>query len=79
MDDLRSRGGGTLLFGPRTYRIASPVVVNGATVRFQGAGFTEGPPPAQGTWLLVDGTGFTPFTFTGLFARGSAMRDIAVH
>jgi Pectate lyase superfamily protein len=25
--DLKTRGGGTLLFGPRTYRIASPVVV----------------------------------------------------
>jgi Pectate lyase superfamily protein len=78
VNELKTRGGGTLLFGPRTYRIASPVVVDGATVRFQGAGFTEGPPPAQGTWLSVDTTGFTPFTFTGLLARGSAMRDIAV-
>jgi hypothetical protein len=79
IDDLKTRGGGTLLFGPRTYRLASPVVVEGATVRFQGAGFTEGPPPAQGTWLLVDTPGFTPLTFRGLFARGSAVRDIAVH
>ena len=78
IDDLKARGGGTLLFGPRTYRIASPVVVDGATVRLQGAGFTEGPMPAQGTWLLIDATGFTPFTFTGLLARGSAVRDIAV-
>ena len=78
VNDLKTRGGGTLLFGPRTYRIASAVVVDGATVRFQGAGFTEGPPPAQGTWLLIDTTGFTPITFTGLLARGSAMRDIAV-
>ncbi|GAA0568829.1 hypothetical protein GCM10009416_03850 [Craurococcus roseus] len=75
---LAGRGGGTLEFGPRTYRIASPIVVEGATVRFQGAGFTEGPPPAQGTWLLVDTTGFTPITFRGLLARGSAVRDIAV-
>jgi hypothetical protein len=45
----------------------------------QGAGFTEGPSPAQGTWLLIDTPGFTPITFTGLLARGSAMRDIAVH
>jgi hypothetical protein len=75
---LAGRSGGTLQFGPRTYRIASPVVVEGATIRFQGAGFTEGPLPAQGTWLLVDTTGFTPITFNGLFARGSAMRDIAV-
>ncbi|MBD0275383.1 MAG: hypothetical protein ICV73_26075, partial [Acetobacteraceae bacterium] len=78
VNDLKARGGGTLLFGARTYRIASPVVVDGATVRFQGAGFTEGPPPVQGTSLVVDAAGFTPFTFTGLVARGSAVRDIAV-
>ena len=75
---LAGRGGGTLEFGARTYRIASPVLVEGATVRFQGAGFTEGPPPAQGTWLLIDATGFTPFAFRGVLARGSAVRDIAV-
>jgi hypothetical protein len=79
VNDLKARGGGTLEFGPRTYRIASPVVVENATIRFQGAGFTEGPPPAQGTWLLVDATGFTPIAFRGLLARGSAVRDIAVH
>ena len=78
IDNLKTRGGGTLLFGPRTYRIASPVVVDGATVRLQGAGFTEGPSPAQGTWLLIDTPGFTPIKFTGLLARGSAVRDIAV-
>ncbi|HYI82410.1 MAG TPA: glycosyl hydrolase family 28-related protein, partial [Acetobacteraceae bacterium] len=78
INDLKTRGGGTLLFGPRTYRIASAIVVDGATIRFQGAGFTEGPPPAQGTWLSIDTTGFTPIAFTGLLARGSAMRDIAV-
>ena len=32
VNDLKNRGGGTLLFGPRTYRIASPVVVDGALV-----------------------------------------------
>ncbi len=79
VDDLKARGGGTLLFGARTYRIASPVVVDGATIRFQGAGFTEGPSPAQGTWLVVDTAGFTPITFSGLLARGSAVRDIAVY
>src|SRR3712207_2049862 len=36
VNDLKVRGGGTLLFGARTYRIASPVVVDGATIRFQG-------------------------------------------
>ena len=49
-----------------------------ATIRLQGAGFTEGPSPAQGTWLTIDATGFTPFTFTGIYTRGAAVRDIAV-
>lgn len=79
VNDLKAKGGGTLQFGARTYRIASPVLVEGATVRLQGLGFTEGGPgSAQGTWLLVDGTGFTPFTFTGTMARGGGLRDIAV-
>lgn len=43
VNDLQSRGGGTLLFGPRAYRIASAVAVGATMVRLQGAGFTEGP------------------------------------
>ncbi|MBK1656945.1 hypothetical protein [Paracraurococcus ruber] len=78
MNDLKLKGGGTLQFGPRVYRIASPIVVNGVTIRFQGQGFTEGPAPGQGTWLRITTTGFTPFTFTGVLARGSAVADIAV-
>lgn len=78
IDFLAANSGGTLQFGPRRYRLASPVVVNGVSVVLQGAGFTEGPSPADGTWFLIDQTGFTPFTFTGVGARGSAVRDIAV-
>ncbi len=78
VNDLQSRGGGALLFGPRAYRIASAVAVGATMVRLQGAGFTEGPGAGQGTWLTVDGTGFVPFTFTGVAARGSAVCDIAV-
>ncbi|MBX6743655.1 MAG: hypothetical protein IRY87_16600 [Acetobacteraceae bacterium] len=78
INDLKAKGGGTLLFGPRSYRIASPILVDGVTVRLQGTGFTEGPSPGQGTWLLLDTPGFTPLTFTGTLARGSAIRDIAV-
>jgi hypothetical protein len=78
IDDLRTKGGGTLFLGPRTYRIASPVVLNGATIRLQGAGFTEGPGGGQGTWLRINTTGFTPFTFTGVNSRGAGLRDIAV-
>ncbi|WP_211860557.1 glycosyl hydrolase family 28-related protein [Neoroseomonas soli] len=78
VDALAATGGGVLLFGPRAYRIASPIVVSGVAVVFQGAGFTEGPNVAAGTWLTIDQTGFTPFTFTGIAARGSAVRDLAV-
>lgn len=71
-------GGGVLQFGPRIYRIASPIVINGVTVILQGAGFTEGPNESNGTWIRIDQTGFTPFTFSGTMARGSVVRDIAV-
>ena len=73
IDDLKTKGGGTLFFGPRVYRIGSAVVLNGATVRLQGAGFTEGPGPGQGTWLRITTTGFTPFTFTGANSRGAGV------
>ncbi|TCZ60948.1 glycosyl hydrolase family 28-related protein [Roseicella aquatilis] len=78
INDLKAKGGGTLSFGPRVYRIASPITVSDATIRLQGAGFTEGPGPGQGTWLRITTTGFTPFTFTGVYTRGSAVRDIAI-
>ena len=78
IDAMNAAGGGTLEFGPRSYRIASPVVVDSVSIIFQGAGFTEGPSIADGTWLRIDTTGFTPFTFTGTGARGSSVRDIAV-
>jgi hypothetical protein len=75
---LAADGGGVIEFGPRAYRISSPVVVDSATIIFQGAGFTEGPGVADGTWLTINQTGFTPFTFTGTAARGSIVRDLAV-
>ena len=78
VDAMAATGGGVLEFGPRRYRLASPVVVSGVSVTFQGAGFTEGPNVAAGTWLTIDTTGFTPFTFTGVAARGSAVRDLAI-
>ena len=79
IDAMAATGGGVLQFGPRRYRLASPVTVNGVSIIFQGAGFTEGPSPRDGTWLTIDTTGFTPFTFTGVNTRGCAVRDIAVH
>jgi hypothetical protein len=78
IDAMAATGGGVLEFGPRRYRIASPVVVSGVSIIFQGAGFTEGANLAAGTWLVIDTTGFTPFTFTGTAARGCVVRDLAV-
>lgn len=78
IDALAADGGGVLEFGPRAYRIGSPIVINSTTVILQGAGFTEGPGVADGTWLTINQTGFTPFTFTGTAARGSIVRDLAV-
>jgi hypothetical protein len=75
---LMLAGGGILQFGPRIYRIATPVLINGVTVILQGAGFTEGPHESNGTWFKIDQTGFTPFTFSGTMARGSIVRDIAI-
>lgn len=75
---LAAGNGGILMFGPRRYRVASAVTISGTTVIFQGAGFTEGPNADDGTWIVIDSTGFTPFTFTGVMARGSVVRDLAV-
>jgi len=69
--------GGVVQLGPRTYRLASAIVITNTSVRLQGAGFNEGGGPGNGTWLTVDQTGFTPITFTGIAARGSVLRDIA--
>jgi hypothetical protein len=69
--------GGVVQFGPRTYRLASAITITSGAVRLQGAGFSEGGGPGQGTWLTVDLTGFIPFTFTGVGARGSAVCDMA--
>lgn len=75
---VKGLGGGVVRFGPRTYRLASAISIDGVAVRLEGAGFVEGPQPGDGTWLKVDSTGFTPITFSGVGARGSVVRDIAV-
>jgi hypothetical protein len=78
VDAMNAAGGGILEFGPHAYRLASPVVVDSVAITFQGAGYTEGSSIADGTWLTIDTTGFTPFTFTGGGARGSTVRNLAV-
>ena len=69
--------GGTIQFAARRYRVATAIVIDSEAIILQGMGFTEGPNAADGTWITIDTTGFTPFTFTGTSARGSAVRDIA--
>jgi hypothetical protein len=69
--------GGTILFAAKRYRVASAVVIDSEAIILQGTGFTEGPNAADGSWITIDATGFTPFTFTGTSARGSAVRDLA--
>ncbi len=70
--------GGVVNLGARTYRLASPIVVNTGAVRLTGQGFTEGGNPGTGTWLTVDQTTFTPFTFNATAARGSVVTNLAV-
>ncbi|MFL1461147.1 hypothetical protein ACI6QG_03010 [Roseococcus sp. DSY-14] len=70
--------GGVVHLGARTYRIGTPVVVTGGAVRLQGQGFSEGGNPGEGTWLTCTTPGLFPLTFTGIAARGSAVRDLAV-
>ena len=77
INDLASKGGGVLMFGAKTYRIASAITVSTVAVKLQGLGFVEGPSPGNGTWLKVDTTGFTPITFSGTAARGGGIADIA--
>lgn len=70
--------GGVVNLGARTYRLASPIVVETGAVRLMGQGFNEGGNPGAGTWLTVDQTSFTPFTFSSTAARGSAVMNLAV-
>jgi len=70
--------GGVVNLGARTYRLASAIVVTNGAVRITGQGFNEGGSPGAGTWLTVDQTNFTPFTFTGTAARGSVVTNLAV-
>lgn len=70
--------GGVVNLGARTYRLASAIVVNGGAIRLVGQGFNEGGSPGAGTWLTVDQTTFTPFTFNSTAARGSAVVNLAV-
>lgn len=42
-----------------------------------GAGYVEGPDPANGTWFELNKTGFTPIVFQNADIRGSAIRGCA--
>ncbi len=76
-DQMHPGGPGRLVLPPGECRIASPVVFHQA-VTLQGDGYTEGAGGGMGTWIVVDRTGFTPFTFQGQLSRGSVVRDLGV-
>jgi len=46
-------------------------------IQIIGAGYAESPNPSTGTWFENRQTGFTPLTFSGTNARGSAVRRCA--
>jgi len=60
------------------YVLSSAVVFTGGAPVLRGQGFTAGPNPASGTWITISGTGFVPFTFSGIGARGASVRDLAI-
>ena len=70
--------GGTVRLGPKRYRIATPVTISMASVTLQGQGYYEEFGPGSGSWILIDKTGFTPFTISGGNAIGTILRDFAV-
>ncbi len=43
------------------------------TVHVECDGYHAGPNPDEGTWIIVNSTGFTPITFTGIASRGSRL------
>lgn len=60
-----------------TCRIASAVTFT-KTLVLRGQGWTAGQSPGLGTWFLIDGTGFNPFTLTGAAVRGAAFESLAI-
>lgn len=60
-----------------TCRIASAVTFT-KTLVLRGQGWAASQSPGFGTWFLIDGTGFNPFTLTGAAVRGAAFENLAV-
>lgn len=58
-------------------RIASAVTFT-KTLVLRGQGWTAGQVPGLGTWFLIDGTGFNPFTLMGAAVRGASFENLAV-
>lgn len=71
--------GGTIHMAAKRYRIATPVIISLANVTLVGQGYYEEFGPGCGTWILIDQTGFTPFTISGGHAIGTILRDFGVY
>jgi len=63
-----------------SYALNSAVVFANGAPTIEGQGYNEGATPTSGsgTWLTINAAGFVPITFSGAFARGAIVRNIAV-
>ncbi len=76
---LLGAGSANVVYLPAgNYALKSAVTFTGVAPILQGQGFTAGPAPASGTMITISGTGYVPFTFQGVNARGAVVRDLAV-
>ncbi|EHH67554.1 hypothetical protein [Gluconobacter morbifer] len=62
----------------RQYTLASAVSITTA-VTIRGRGFQCSPSPSTGTWFIISGTTFNPFSVSSVTARGAIFRDFAVY
>lgn len=71
--------GGRISIGAGICWVNSPVEFTRA-VEIEGQGYTEGPGTGSpgGTQIFISRTGFVPFTFSGVNARGATVRNLAV-
>lgn len=68
----------TLKFRRASYRIATPVIISNHPVLFEGSGWAE-QLDEGGTYFILDNPRISPFTVSGIHARGTTFRDLAVH
>jgi len=70
--------GKKLILGARQYTLLTPVTLTSA-ITVEGQGFQYSTMPSTGTWLIIGGAGFNPFTISGQAARGTVFKRMAVY